>query len=74
MILCRFVDVQKRQDPVKAKIVELIQVWSHAFRNEPSYRVVQDTFNDMIREGLNFVVGIQHFFLIFESLSLEVKI
>jgi len=43
--------VQKRPDPIKAKVVELIQVWSHAFRNEPAYKVVQDTFSDMKREG-----------------------
>jgi len=36
---------------VKAKIVELIQVWSHAFRNEPSYKVVQETFTAMKAEG-----------------------
>lgn len=43
-----------RTDPVKAKILELIQVWSHAFRNEPNYRVVEDTFNLMKMEGFNF--------------------
>lgn len=45
---------KKRQDPVKAKIVELIQVWSHAFRNEPSYKVVQETFTAMKAEGFVF--------------------
>lgn len=48
VILC----LQKRPDPVKAKVLELIQVWSHAFRNESSYKVVQETYNDMKREGL----------------------
>ena len=43
---------QLRPDPVKAKILELIQIWSHAFRNEPSYKVVQDTFHLMKMEGL----------------------
>lgn len=36
---------------MKNKILELIQVWSHAFRNEPSYKVVQDTYNLMKLEG-----------------------
>lgn len=36
---------------MKAKVLELIQVWSHAFRNESSYKVVQETYNDMKREG-----------------------
>ncbi|XP_041362531.1 hepatocyte growth factor-regulated tyrosine kinase substrate-like isoform X3 [Gigantopelta aegis] len=43
-----------RPDPVKAKILELIQIWSHAFRNEPSYKVVQDTFHLMKMEGYKF--------------------
>ena len=42
---------QKRQDPVKGKIVELVQVWSHAFRKEESYKVVQETFSSMKSEG-----------------------
>lgn len=46
--------VPVRGDPVKGKILELIQVWSHAFRNEPSYKVVQDTFNLMKLEGYTF--------------------
>lgn len=46
--------VKVRPDPVKAKICELIQVWSHAFRNEPSYKVVQDTFHLMKMEGYTF--------------------
>lgn len=46
--------VKIRTDPVKAKILELIQVWSHAFRNEPSYKVVQDTYNLMKMEGHSF--------------------
>ncbi|ESO09504.1 hypothetical protein HELRODRAFT_190525 [Helobdella robusta] len=45
---------RKRQEPVKNKIVELVQVWSHAFRNEPSYKVVQDAYNEMKREGFAF--------------------
>lgn len=43
-----------RPDTVKNKILELIQVWSHAFRNEPSYKVVQDTYNLMKLEGHTF--------------------
>ena len=43
---------QVRPDPVKAKILELVQVWSQAFRNEPNYKIVQDTFHMMKMEGL----------------------
>lgn len=46
--------VHTRGDPVKGKILELIQVWSHAFRNETKYKVVQDTFNLMKLEGHSF--------------------
>lgn len=42
---------QSKPDPMKGKICELIQCWSHAFRNEPNYKVVQDTFNLMKMEG-----------------------
>ena len=45
------ITLQKRPDPVKGKILELIQVWSHAFRNEASYKIVQDTFHLMKMEG-----------------------
>lgn len=46
--------VNSRGDPVKSKVLELIQVWSHAFRNESSYRVVQETFNILKLEGHSF--------------------
>jgi len=36
---------------VKNKILYLIQAWSHAFRNEPKYKVVQDTYQIMKVEG-----------------------
>nr|XP_022317585.1 hepatocyte growth factor-regulated tyrosine kinase substrate-like [Crassostrea virginica] len=48
-------DIAKsKPDPVKGKICELVQCWSHAFRNEPNYKVVQDTFNLMKMEGYTF--------------------
>lgn len=48
-------DIAKNKpDPMKGKICELIQCWSHAFRNEPNYKVVQDTFNLMKMEGYTF--------------------
>ncbi|XP_052830010.1 hepatocyte growth factor-regulated tyrosine kinase substrate isoform X1 [Octopus bimaculoides] len=46
--------VKTRPPPVKEKILELIQVWSHAFRNEPSYKAVQDTYHLMKMEGYTF--------------------
>ncbi|XP_078690511.1 hepatocyte growth factor-regulated tyrosine kinase substrate-like isoform X4 [Branchiostoma floridae x Branchiostoma belcheri] len=48
-------DLAKRSaENVRNKVLELIQVWSHAFRNEPSYRVVQDTYQIMKMEGCSF--------------------
>ncbi|KAK7167101.1 hypothetical protein R3I94_001487 [Phoxinus phoxinus] len=43
---------KKQPEPnVKNKILYLIQAWSHAFRNEPKYKVVQDTYQIMKVEG-----------------------
>ncbi|XP_012822055.1 hepatocyte growth factor-regulated tyrosine kinase substrate isoform X4 [Xenopus tropicalis] len=49
-------ELQKRQvEPnVRNKILYLIQAWAHAFRNEPKYKVVQDTYQIMKVEGHNF--------------------
>lgn len=41
---------------MKNKVLELVQAWSHGFRNEPSYRIVQDTYNAMRMEGLCFLL------------------
>ncbi|XP_059139631.1 hepatocyte growth factor-regulated tyrosine kinase substrate-like isoform X3 [Physella acuta] len=46
--------VKSRPDPVKEKILELIQTWSHAFRNEPHYKAVEDTFHLLKMEGHKF--------------------
>uniref|UniRef100_A0A2C9JRS2 Hepatocyte growth factor-regulated tyrosine kinase substrate n=1 Tax=Biomphalaria glabrata TaxID=6526 RepID=A0A2C9JRS2_BIOGL len=46
--------VSIRNDPVKEKILELIQCWSHAFRNDPHYKVVEDTFHLLKMEGNKF--------------------
>ncbi|RUS79812.1 hypothetical protein EGW08_012411, partial [Elysia chlorotica] len=43
-----------RTDPVREKVLELIQTWSHAFRNEPSYKAVEDTFHVLKMEGHKF--------------------
>ncbi|RWS11679.1 Hepatocyte growth factor-regulated tyrosine kinase substrate-like protein [Dinothrombium tinctorium] len=43
-------------EKVREKILELIQTWAHAFRNEPSYRAIQDTVNLMKIEGFKFPV------------------
>ena len=46
---------------VRNKILYLIQAWAHAFRNEPKYKVVQDTYQIMKVEGeclaFTFVFG-----------------
>ncbi|XP_060027749.1 hepatocyte growth factor-regulated tyrosine kinase substrate isoform X2 [Erinaceus europaeus] len=36
---------------VRSKILYLIQAWAHAFRNEPKYKVVQDTYQILKVEG-----------------------
>ncbi|XP_001636927.3 hepatocyte growth factor-regulated tyrosine kinase substrate isoform X2 [Nematostella vectensis] len=46
--------IKNGADPVKDKVLGLIQTWSHAFRNEPKYKIVQDTFNLMKMEGCKF--------------------
>lgn len=53
--MCSFVsyrNFQKQTEPnVRNKILYLIQAWAHAFRNEPKYKVVQDTYQIMKVEG-----------------------
>ncbi|XP_059587888.1 hepatocyte growth factor-regulated tyrosine kinase substrate isoform X1 [Alligator mississippiensis] len=46
-------EILKRQveASVRNKILYLIQAWAHAFRNEPKYKVVQDTYQIMKVEG-----------------------
>uniref|UniRef100_A0A8C9LFK2 Hepatocyte growth factor-regulated tyrosine kinase substrate n=1 Tax=Pavo cristatus TaxID=9049 RepID=A0A8C9LFK2_PAVCR len=46
-------EILKRQveTSVRSKILNLIQAWAHAFRNEPKYKVVQDTYQIMKVEG-----------------------
>ncbi|XP_041077746.1 hepatocyte growth factor-regulated tyrosine kinase substrate-like isoform X6 [Polyodon spathula] len=44
-------DLLKSEPSVRNKILYLIQAWSHAFRNEPKYKVVQDTYQIMKVEG-----------------------
>nr|XP_006814774.1 PREDICTED: hepatocyte growth factor-regulated tyrosine kinase substrate-like isoform X2 [Saccoglossus kowalevskii] len=41
-------------DKVKNKILELIQAWAHAFRNEPNLKIVEDTYHLMKMEGYSF--------------------
>ncbi|CAL8273804.1 unnamed protein product [Lota lota] len=44
--------IKKQTEPnVRNKILYLIQAWAHAFRNEPKYKVVQDTYQIMKVEG-----------------------
>lgn len=46
---------KKQTEPnVRNKILYLIQAWSHAFRNEPKYKVVQDTYQILKVEGHTF--------------------
>ena len=43
-----------RPDPIKSKILELIQCWSHAFKKNPNYKIVEDFYNVMKLEGFQF--------------------
>lgn len=43
-------------EKMKAKILELIQVWAHAFRNDSSHRAIQETLSLMKAEGFSFPV------------------
>lgn len=38
-------------DSVKAKILELIQCWSHAFRENSDYKAVTEAYNELKAEG-----------------------
>ncbi|XP_064462883.1 hepatocyte growth factor-regulated tyrosine kinase substrate-like isoform X3 [Ornithodoros turicata] len=40
-------------EAVRDKVLELLQAWAHAFRNDPNYRSVQDTLNLMKVEGID---------------------
>ncbi|XP_067935234.1 hepatocyte growth factor-regulated tyrosine kinase substrate-like [Watersipora subatra] len=43
-------------DSVKAKILELIQCWEYAFRDNSEYSAVSETFNEMKNSGVTFPV------------------
>lgn len=45
---------QQKPDPVKSKCLGLIQCWSHAFRKNPNYKIVEDFYNQMKMEGFQF--------------------
>jgi growth factor-regulated tyrosine kinase substrate len=48
--------LKTRPDPIRAKILELIQCWSHAFKKNPNYKIVEDFYNAMKLEGFLFPV------------------
>lgn len=43
-------------EKVSSKILELIQCWSSAFRNNPEYKIVSDTHNFLKLNGFEFPV------------------
>ncbi|KAM8947773.1 hepatocyte growth factor-regulated tyrosine kinase substrate isoform 2-T2 [Pelodytes ibericus] len=48
-------ELQRQVEPnVRNKILYLIQAWAHAFRNEPKYKVVQDTYQIIKVAGHTF--------------------
>ncbi|XP_018603461.2 hepatocyte growth factor-regulated tyrosine kinase substrate-like isoform X3 [Scleropages formosus] len=46
--------IKQTETSVRDKLLYLIQAWAHAFRNEPKYKVVQDTYQIMKMEGHSF--------------------
>ncbi|XP_065312862.1 hepatocyte growth factor-regulated tyrosine kinase substrate-like isoform X2 [Gordionus sp. m RMFG-2023] len=54
MIDFREVLKETTNEQIRQKVLELIQIWSHAFRNEPNYHIVKDTYVLMKMEGYNF--------------------
>lgn len=46
--------VLSSNEAVKGKTMELIQAWAQAFRNEPSLKIVCDTFSQLKGEGNSF--------------------
>lgn len=42
---------QSSNEAVRNKALELLQAWSHAFRNETSLKIIVDTFNTAKVEG-----------------------
>lgn len=42
---------RQEKDPVRSKSLELIQVWSHAFRHQSKYSIVQSTYNSLKTQG-----------------------
>lgn len=62
---------QKQTEPnVRNKILYLIQAWAHAFRNEPKYKVVQDTYQIMKVEG-KCTSGVNILLLLLDLLSIS---
>ncbi|PAA92433.1 hypothetical protein BOX15_Mlig029941g1 [Macrostomum lignano] len=47
-------ELSKSQDPVKEKVLELIQIWASVFSNQSRYRCIQDVFSSLKREGHSF--------------------
>lgn len=45
---------QIKPDPIKSKVLELIQCWSHAFKKNPNYKLVEDYYTHMKVEGFQF--------------------
>ncbi|CAG0903278.1 unnamed protein product, partial [Darwinula stevensoni] len=41
-------------EKVRSKILELVQVWAYAFRNEPRYKIFQDRVFALKAQGLSF--------------------
>lgn len=43
-----------KPDPVKTKILELIQCWAHAFKKNPNLKIVEDYYTALKFEGAKF--------------------
>ena len=52
-------DLAKERDPVKGKVLELIHLWAHVFRNASKYSSVTDAYNLLKMEGHSFPASVE---------------
>ncbi len=52
ILICIFRNFKSKPEPIKTKILELIQCWSFAFRKNANYKIVEDYYNAIKIEGL----------------------
>jgi hepatocyte growth factor-regulated tyrosine kinase substrate len=45
-----------KPDPIKSKLLELIQCWQHALKKNPNFKIIEDYYTAMKLEGYKFPV------------------